>query len=319
MNAADQPIQPDLSGTAGFDASSVDSLTAELQTIELANSTDWEGYRRAARRLIALGIAPARVDWQIQSSVQTALFAASAPDKTSLDSATSPLPPAEAVPPAATKVPPHFITLCQTAILHSNPARFGLLYRLLWRLQREPGLRHDPLDPDWTTAERMAQAVRRDLHKMKAFVRFRTVQDAAYQLDAASGLLHVAWFEPDHHIAEAAAPFFIRRFTQMRWAILTPDRSLAWNGHDLHLGPGACKADAPPADAGEALWLTYYQHIFNPARLKIKAMQKEMPRRYWKNLPEAAFISELSAQASERQHTMLEQAPTVPRRRIPQA
>lgn len=317
MNAAVQPIQPDLPGAAGFDATSVDSLKAELLTIELANNTDWEGFRRAARRLTALGIAPARVDWHIQSSVQTALFATSAPEKAELDLAISSLPAAESTPPAATKVPPHFITLCQTAILHCNPARFGLLYRLLWRLQREPGLRQDPLDPDWTTAERMAQAVRRDLHKMKAFVRFRTVQDAAYQQDAACGLLHVAWFEPDHNIAEAAAPFFTRRFTQMRWAILTPDRSLAWNGRDLHLGPGASKADAPPADAGEALWLTYYQHIFNPARLKIKAMQKEMPRRYWKNLPEAVFISELSAQASERQQTMLEQAPTVPRRRIP--
>jgi uracil-DNA glycosylase len=85
----------------------------------------------------------------------------------------------------------------------------------------------------------------------------------------------------------------------------------------LHIGPGAKKSDAPPADAGEALWLTYYQHIFNPARLKLKMMQKEMPKRYWKNLPEAQFISELSAASAQRSLSMIDQAPIMPRRRIP--
>ncbi|MGO7668145.1 DUF4130 domain-containing protein, partial [Rhizobium ruizarguesonis] len=28
------------------------------------------------------------------------------------------------------------------------------------------------------------------------------------------------------------------------------------------------------------LWRTYYASIFNPARLKLKAMQAEMPKKY---------------------------------------
>ena len=114
-------------------------------------------------------------------------------------------------------------TLVRDVVLHSDPARFGLLYRLLWRLVHEPGLRHDPLDADRVQAQHMAQAVRRDMHKMKAFVRFRTARATTM----ASAPLHVAWFEPDHHIVEAVAPFFVRRFTQMRWAILTPERCAA--------------------------------------------------------------------------------------------
>ncbi|MCY7371995.1 MAG: UdgX family uracil-DNA binding protein, partial [Polaromonas sp.] len=85
----------------------------------------------------------------------------------------------------------------------------------------------------------------------------------------------------------------------------------------LRFGPGANKLDAPPADAGEQLWLTYYQHIFNPARLKLKAMQKEMPRRYWKNLPETQCISVLTAQSAQRQSRMLDAPASSPRRRIP--
>jgi uracil-DNA glycosylase len=146
---------------------------------------------------------------------------------------------------------------------------------------------------------------------MKAFVRFRTVAD-----DTTSPL-HIAWFEPEHHTLQATAPFFVRRFTQMRWAILTPESSAAWDGRALTFGPGAKKQDMPPADAGEALWLTYYQHIFNPARLKLKMMQKEMPKRYWKNLPEAQFISELAAAATQRRTQMVDAAPSVPTRRIP--
>jgi probable DNA metabolism protein len=108
--------------------------------------------------------------------------------------------------------------------------------------------------------------VRRDIHKMHAFVRFRQVQDGDNALDP----LHVAWFEPDHHIVEANAPWFRRRFANMRWAILTPERCVEWDRRELHFRAGASRADAPPPDAGEQLWLTYYQSIFNPARLKLR-------------------------------------------------
>ncbi|MDB5858292.1 MAG: uracil-DNA glycosylase protein-like protein, partial [Ramlibacter sp.] len=218
-------------------------------------------------------------------------------------------------PPTANalELPAAFLELSHSVVLHSDPQRFALLYRLLWRLAREPGLRHDPLDADMLQARQLAQAVRRDIHKMHAFVRFRPVEHGA---DAADPL-HVAWFEPDHHIVEANAPWFRRRFANMRWAILTPRRCVEWDRHELHFRPGAGRDAAPPPDAGEQLWLTYYQSIFNPARLKLQMMRKEMPRKYWRNLPEAQLIAPLAALAQERSGRMLEQPATVPLRRIP--
>ena len=285
-----------------------DPLTNELFpqaliAITLQGATDLAGFRRAARRLLAQQMPPDQVSWFSGDTPAQDLFA-HADGGAAIDA-------------PAVNVPPEFLALCESVILHSDPNRFGLLYRLLWRLLKEPALRHDPLDADRVQAQRMAQAVQRDKHKMKAFVRFRTVQDEVFLAYPDGGPLHVAWFEPEHHIVEAVAPFFARRFTQMRWAILTPERSVEWNGAQLHLGPGAQREQAPPPDAGEQLWLTYYQHIFNPARLKLKMMQKEMPRRYWKNLPEAQFISGLAAQAPERRMSMISQAPSLPRRRIP--
>ncbi|WP_077002441.1 UdgX family uracil-DNA binding protein [Variovorax sp. KK3] len=271
--------------------------------VTLDGETDWPGFRREARALIAALVPPEQVDWCTRDDSTAGLFAE-----------TSTPPPARTPTnrTAQLVVPASFVALCEAVILHADPERFALLYRLLWRLMHEPGLRGDPLDPDRIRARRMAQAVKTDMHKMKAFVRFREV-DA----HDGGGPLHVAWFEPTHHVVEAVAPFFMRRFAQMRWAILTPRRSIRWNGELLELGPGAARDDAPPADAGEALWLTYYAHTFNPARLNLAQMRKEMPRRYWHNLPESPLIDTLAHDAPVRSADMIEAAPSVPSRRIP--
>ncbi len=302
------------------------SLFAEsppsTNSILLDGPVDLPGFRRAARSLLARQIPPEQVSWHSSSTPTQDLFVDPAgPAGRGEQRGTSIARLGDSNAPAV-NVPPEFLALCQTVILHSDPNRFGLLYRLLWRLVHESALRHDPLDADRVRAQHMAQSVRRDMHKMKAFVRFRTVEDETFHGHPEGGPLYIAWFEPEHHTLEATAPFFIRRFTQMRWVILTPACSVEWRPGgsgpgSIHPGPGAQKSDAPPADADEALWLTYYQHIFNPARLKLKMMQKEMPRRYWKNLPEAQFISELSAASSQRRLGMIEQAPTEPRRRVP--
>jgi uracil-DNA glycosylase len=98
---------------------------------------------------------------------------------------------------------------------------------------------------------RMASAVRRDMHKMRAFLRFREV-------NSGEGERYVAWFEPEHHILRANAGFFVRRFASMRWSILTPDLSLHWDGEALTEGPGAGRAAAPEGDPVEAVWKTYH-------------------------------------------------------------
>ena len=284
-----------------------------MKTVTLDGETDWSGFRHEARTLLASQVPPEDVVWHTRNSAAGDLFAS---DEAASDDMPAPSHPAPRSGAPTSVVPPAFVRLCETVVLHEDPSRFGLLYRLLWRLVHERGLRDDPLDPDRVEAQHMAQAVRRDMHKMKAFVRFRSIVESGNPES-----LHVAWFEPLHHIVEAVAPFFVRRFTQMRWVILTPERSLRWEPAGaadgaLTFGPGARKQDAPPADAGEALWLTYYQNIFNPARLKLAMMQKEMPRRYWRNLPEAELITPLTRDAMTRSGRMIEAEPTVPARRI---
>lgn len=290
----------------------MDTHALARHTVTLDHPTDWPGFRRSARALLQAGVPPQQVEWFTARQAIEDLFAhgPTAPPPCSAAGDLMQAPHALPVLHPAPQVPADFVRLCESLVLHRNPARFALMYRLLWRMLREPALRHDPLDTDRMQAHHMARAVARDMHKMHAFVRFRPVVDSAGQT------VHMAWFEPDHFITEANAPFFIRRFTQMHWAILTPDASVRWDGATLHTGPGARRNDVPAPDAGDSLWLTYYRHIFNPARLKLGMMRKEMPTRYWRNLPEAALIGELAQAAHERSARMVEAGGTLPRRRI---
>lgn len=195
---------------------------------------------------------------------------------------------------AGPRVPKAFVTLARAAACHRSADRWALLYRLLWRLTH--GERHLLTlvgDTDTARATRYAKAVRRDVHKMKAFVRFRTVAEPGHETPR-----YVAWFEPEHEIVEYAAGFFKRRFANMRWSILTPDRCVHWEGEgELWFSAGTDKTAAPDQDDAEAAWQVYYRSIFNPARLKIRAMMSEMPAKYWRNLPEAQLIPGLIAGA----------------------
>ncbi|HEX8241671.1 MAG TPA: UdgX family uracil-DNA binding protein [Allosphingosinicella sp.] len=254
-----------------------------MYSVQLSAPDDFDGWRDSARPLAMAGIPAAEVSWRVGE------------DPGDLFATRSELP----APNGPLSVPRAFLTLAESAICHSDPERFALLYALLLRLRERPGLMADSADPLIQRLERMAKAVRRDVHKMRAFLRFREVETA-------DGPRFVAWFEPEHHIVRHNAGFFVRRFANMAWSILTPALSLHWDGETLSEGPGAARAEAPDGDPIESVWKTYYASIFNPARLKTGAMLKEMPRKYWKNMPETALVAELVAAAQAREAKMVE-------------
>src|ERR1044072_6362204 len=99
----------------------------------------------------------------------------------------------------------------------------------------------------------------------------------------------------------------------MRWSILTPQGAQHWDARELTFSPGVSKSDAPCGDALEDWWRTYYRATFNPARANPDAMRAEMPKKYWRNMPETALLPGLLAEAGEPTRHMMESAPTAPR------
>lgn len=258
------------------------------RVVHLASEVDFDGWRDAARTLLRDRVPADQVIWQVGVAPADLFAATAAPTRSNGG-------------PSGLRVPKAFLQLAQSAILHSDPARFGLLYSLLLRVLQEPRLMGDKTDRLHRRVDRLAGAVGRDIHKMRAFLRFREVG----QGDSAR---YVAWFEPDHHITRANAGFFVGRFATMNWSILTPETSLHWDRTRLHEGPGASMDAAAPGDPVEEVWKSYYSAIFNPARLNRAAMLREMPMKYWKNMPETALIPDLIATARQRELEMIERS-----------
>jgi DNA polymerase len=221
-----------------------------MKTVDFPES--FEEWRLLSRELLEQEVHPSTVLWAMRSELSfdfndaTDVQIALTKEKSSF------------------RVSRQFLELAKTVSCHRDPAKWELLYRLLWKLtHEEPHLLKVGLDEDLLRCRRMIRAIRRDCHKMKAFVRFKEIQPA----DSPEGTRthFVAWFEPEHLIVPGTAPFFKKRFANNHWSILTPDTCVHWDQEKLFFTQGVDKTIAPETDAFEKLWLTYYRNIFNPA------------------------------------------------------
>lgn len=221
------------------------SMIGTGMEVKLTGYTDLAGFRSEARQLLAQRVPPDEVHW--------ALDIEGAGECSHPQQASRP----QNVPRAATAiVPASFTRLCEFVVMHRDPARFDLLYRLLWRFVHEPRLRTEPTDADMLQAQHMAHAVRRDIHKLKANLRMHAIHDAAGEE------WQVAGCEPTHHVIEAAAEWFAKRLAGPRWALFTPERSARCEDGRLLFGPGVPAADVPGQAASDDAWWDLYRRVF---------------------------------------------------------
>ena len=131
--------------------------------VRLDSETDFAGWRDAARRLVLNQIEPHDIVWGMATDDDLFAAAAVLPD----------------IPPSRTlNVQREFVERAEAVICHSEPSRFALLYRILFRLTREPELLKIASDPDIIRFYELDKSVRRDIHKMRAFVRFVEIGEA---------------------------------------------------------------------------------------------------------------------------------------------
>ena len=247
--------------------------------VTLPDRGTFDAWRDAARTAISHRIPPDQIDWTGTGG----LFAAAA------------LP--DAPGQHQVRVPTEFVKLAGSVIWHSAPERFALLYQALWRIDKKEGAPLSQADALGRRLNLLAKNVGRDIHKMHAFVRFRECPSDGPRRRFA------AWFEPEHNTLEPGSAFFAKRFTDMDWMIATPSLTAHFQDGTLRFGPAGLRPDLPE-DASETLWATYFANIFNPARVKLDAMRSEMPKKYWKNLPETRLIPEMLKDAEARVQRM---------------
>lgn len=272
------------------------------QYVELNGGADLQGFRQALRVLTWSNIPHEQITWT--TSAAPDLFGGGQ-IASAYGSAGKPM-----------TLPRPVGDLIRLVICHHDPQKYALLYELVWRMKHpsdpKPHLYQVASNELVSKLNAMAKSVRRDLHKMHAFLRFREVNDPAI------GPRFVAWFEPEHFIVEETAQFFVDRFNSLDWTILTPKGSLWWDKKELYIGGPGSRADAPEADAFEIGWRTYYESTFNPARTNLNLMRQHMPKKYWRNLPETQAIPGLVHAAASRVGEMIERETLPPMRRTPQ-
>jgi probable DNA metabolism protein len=203
--------------------------------VPLSHQVDIVGFHAEATRLLAQQVPPETVEWSVPPEQGI--------DEQALD------PGRAAIHNRAARaiVPQSFIRMSELVVLHRDPARFDLLYRSLWRLVHEPDLKNHVDDADLAKLRQMAQSVRRDIQKMKTRIAFHPVQ-------VRGEAMSVAWYEPVHYICETVGGWLAAREPASCWILLTPERSMLWDGRRLLCAPPLTPLQQPRPVADAQAW-----------------------------------------------------------------
>jgi DNA polymerase len=211
-----------------------------MRRVVLANETDWEGWRKAARSLALAGVEPKDVRWSIRSH----------------DEAGDPL----LEEAGSFGVPRGLVALASLAIQARNPERFDLLYRLIWRSNAGERVLETPHDAEVRMAQGLAFAVRAEAHKMRTLLRYLPVREG-------EGTRYLGWYEPAHFVLEANAQRLARQFPDLMFSILTPDGAAHWDGAELRFSTGIARRRVPDDDALLAFWHSHHADLLRNARV----------------------------------------------------
>ncbi len=255
-----------------------------MKTITIQSIPGFEEWRYAARSCLHQGISPDQIIWSDHNGTHNDLFG---------DDLNIPLKNYNI------KISKAFVEIAKVVICHHDTQKYALLYRVLWRIVHEnKHLLNLKTDDDVMKLRTMSKAVYRDGYKITAFLRFREMNHDGHAQ-------FIAWHEPEHYTLERVVPFFKKRFKNMNWSILTPYRAAYWDQNNIYFEDNPDPEQFPKDDNFEQYWLTYYANIFNPARLKKEAMLNQMPKKYWKNMPETKLIPDLLRTAEEKTRLMI--------------
>ena len=129
----------------------------------VAITPTFEGWQSAARALLREGVAPAEVGWREAAPGEAPTNAAH-----------------DAPAPGAARVPRQFLDLARQAASAADPARWQVLYDLLWRLVRENrDLLNDTRDPQVRRLNALAAQTRREAHRAETDEALRLEQQGA--------------------------------------------------------------------------------------------------------------------------------------------
>ena len=223
-------------------------FAAVMRRVVLANETDWEGWRKAARSLVLADVAPEDVHWAVRSH----------------DEEGDPLPEGQ----GSFSVSRALVSLAALAIQAREPDRFDLLYRLVWRANAGERVLEATDDEAVRHAQSLAFAVRAEAHRMRTHVRFLPVREG-------NAVRYLGWYEPAHFVLEANAQLIARRFPELAISIMTPDGGAHWDGSELRFSQGVRRSTIEDDAALQAWWAAHQAALLREARVGTAILEAE--------------------------------------------
>lgn len=136
--------------------------------------------------------------------------------------------------------------------------------------------------------DRISRQVAQEKHRMDAFVRFQKTADDLY----------FSSVSPDFNVLPLISEHFRQRYADQHWLIYDTRRRYGIyydlqevryvSFEEKETGASDLAPDQLDGDEAcyQALWQAYYDHVNIPARKNPKLQLRQLPRRYWKFLPE---------------------------------
>jgi DNA polymerase len=128
-----------------------------MRVVRLQNEHDFDEWRAVARALLLGVVPPDEIRWEVATESGD-IFA-----------------PAESIVAVTHRavglVPRRFVDLAKVALFHSDPRRFALLYRVLFRLQKHRELLTLRADPDVSRLYKLVSDLRETAEKERNLLR----------------------------------------------------------------------------------------------------------------------------------------------------
>lgn len=134
----------------------------------------------------------------------------------------------------------------------------------------------------------IVRMVRREKHRMEAFIRFQKLKDGTFY----------ATVDPDFNVLPLILRHFKNRYADQKWIIYDTRRAFGLY-YDLHqveymtldfldTGVGKNIVSQYESDEGiyQVLWKEYFKSVNIASRKNDKLHLRHVPKRYWKNLTE---------------------------------
>ena len=155
---------------------------------------------------------------------------------------------------------------------------------------KEPEFWKNLLDDEVFDLVQLSRKVKKEVHRFHGLVRFQKTADGMY----------FAPIDPDHDILKLLAGHFKDRYAPQRWVIYDTRRNygiyydlqtikeIVLENHRIDFSSGNIAGEVRDVDEDfyRTLWQLYYEAINIIERKNIQQMNRAMPRRYWKYLPE---------------------------------